>query len=100
MFLQERVARSRITGTYFHLRSAAMTGKFAIVTGASTGIGLELARCGAKDGYDLLIAADEAAIEDAPSLLRQEQGAANILAIEADLATTEGLDKLVAAAAG
>jgi uncharacterized protein len=77
-----------------------MTGKFAIVTGASTGIGLELARCCAKDGYDLLIAADEAAIEDAPSLLRQEQGAANILAIKADLATTEGVDKLVAAAAG
>jgi uncharacterized protein len=90
----------RITGTYFHLRSAAMTGKFAIVTGASTGIGLELARCCAKDGYDLLIAADEAAIEDAASLLRQEQGAANILAIKADLATTEGVDKLVAAAAG
>jgi uncharacterized protein len=77
-----------------------MTGKFAIVTGASTGIGLELARCCAKDGYDLLIAADEAAIEDAASLLRQEQGAANILAIKADLATTEGVDKLVAAAAG
>jgi uncharacterized protein len=77
-----------------------MTGKFAIVTGASTGIGLELARCCAKDGYDLLIAADEAAIEDAASLLRQEQGAANFQAIKADLATTEGVDKLVATAAG
>ena len=39
---------------------------FAIVTGASTGIGLELARCCAKDGYDLLIAA-ESAIESAAS---------------------------------
>jgi short-subunit dehydrogenase len=77
-----------------------MTGKFAIVTGASTGIGLELARCCAKDGYDLLFAADEAAIEDAASLLRREQGAANIQALQADLATTEGVDKLVAAAAG
>ena len=76
-----------------------MTGKFAIVTGASTGIGLELARCCAKDGYDLLIAADEAAIEDAASVLRQEPGAANIQALKADLATTEGVDKLVAAAA-
>jgi len=81
------------------LWSAAMTGKFAIVTGASTGIGLELARCCAKDGYDLLIAADEAAIEDAASLLRQVRGAANIQALEADLATMEGVDKLVAAAA-
>jgi uncharacterized protein len=77
-----------------------MTGKFAIVTGASTGIGLELARCCAKDGYDLLIAADEAAIEDAAGLLRKEQGAANIQALKADLATTEGVDQLVAAAAG
>jgi uncharacterized protein len=77
-----------------------MTGKFAIVTGASTGIGLELARCCAKDGYDLLIAADEVAVEDAASVLRQEPGAANIQALKADLATTEGVDKLVAAAAG
>jgi uncharacterized protein len=77
-----------------------MTGKFAIVTEASTGIGLELARCCAKDGYDLLIAADEVAVEDAASVLRQEPGAANIQALKADLATTEGVDKLVAAAAG
>ena len=34
-------------------------GKFSIVTGASGGIGLELAKCCAQDGYDLLIAADE-----------------------------------------
>jgi NAD(P)-dependent dehydrogenase (short-subunit alcohol dehydrogenase family) len=33
--------------------------KFAIVTGASTGIGLELAHLAAQDGYDLLVAADE-----------------------------------------
>jgi len=32
--------------------------KFAIVTGASTGIGYELAKCCARDGFDLLIAAD------------------------------------------
>lgn len=43
-----------------------MTRTFAIVTGASTGIGLELARCCAKDGYDLLIAA-KSAIESAAS---------------------------------
>lgn len=29
--------------------------KFAIVTGASTGIGLGLARLAAQDGYDLLV---------------------------------------------
>lgn len=77
-----------------------MAGKFAIVTGASTGIGLELARCCAKDGYDLLIAADESAIEGAANELRQEKDAGNIQAVNADLATTEGVDRLVAAAEG
>ena len=37
--------------------------QFAIVTGASTGIGLELAKCCAREGFDLLIAADEPEIE-------------------------------------
>ena len=39
--------------------------QFAIVTGASTGIGLELAKCCAQNNFDLLIAADEPQIEDA-----------------------------------
>lgn len=77
-----------------------MTGKFAIVTGASTGIGLELARCCARDGYDLLIAANEAAIEDAASFLRQEKGVGNVQALNADLATIAGVDKMVAATEG
>ena len=70
--------------------------KFAIVTGASTGIGLELARCCARDGYDLLIAADESRIEDAAKELRAL--GVGVDSIEADLATAEGVDKLVAAA--
>ena len=41
------------------------TRPLAIVTGASTGIGFELAKRCAKEGYDLLIAADEPAIEQA-----------------------------------
>ena len=35
-----------------------MNKRFAIVTGASSGIGYELAMLCAKDGFDLLIAAD------------------------------------------
>lgn len=77
-----------------------MAKKFAIVTGASTGIGLELARCCAKDGYDLLVAANEPAIEDAARAIRQENGAANVEALDADLATIEGVDKLIVACAG
>jgi short-subunit dehydrogenase len=44
--------------------------KFAIVTGASTGIGLELVKCCAPDGYDLLIVADEPRIADAADQIR------------------------------
>jgi short-subunit dehydrogenase len=42
----------------------------AVVTGASTGIGYELAKCCAEHGYDLLIAADEALIHEAADELR------------------------------
>ena len=61
---------------------------FAIVTGASTGIGLELAKRCANEGYDLLIAADESEIEQAAASLRV--GGAVVEAVQADLATTEG----------
>jgi len=72
--------------------------KFAIVTGASTGIGLELARCCAQDGFDLLIAADEPEIEQAAASLRGNGG--SVEAVQADLATLEGVDRLYAAAKG
>src|SRR3954471_4129855 len=74
------------------------TRHFAIVTGASTGIGLELAKCCARNGFDLLIAADEPEIQAAAAEIRKL--GANVNAVEADLATTEGVDKLVMAAKG
>jgi short-subunit dehydrogenase len=66
----------------------------AIVTGASTGIGYELARCCAENGFDLLIAADEPAINDAAQAFRAL--GVSVDAVEADLATIEGVDKLYA----
>ena len=71
---------------------------FAIVTGASTGIGLELARRCAEEGFDLLIAADEPLIEQAASEIRAS--GVSVEAVQADLATQEGVDKLYAAAKG
>ena len=72
--------------------------QFAIVTGASTGIGLELAKCCARENFDLLIAADEPEIENAAAKIR-ELGT-QVDTVQADLSTTEGVDRLYAAANG
>jgi short-subunit dehydrogenase len=72
--------------------------QFAIVTGASTGIGLELAKMCARNGFDLLIAADEPEIFDAADMLRQL--GATVQAVETDLSTEAGVDELVGAAHG
>jgi short-subunit dehydrogenase len=70
----------------------------AIVTGASSGIGYELAHCCATQGFDLLIAADEPAIHSAAEDLRPF--GVEVTAVETDLATTEGVGRLQAAAEG
>jgi short-subunit dehydrogenase len=70
----------------------------AVVTGASTGIGLELARCCAQNGYDLLIAADEPQIEAAAQQLRV--ASTSVEAVQADLASPQGVDQLYAAIKG
>src|SRR4029079_1626917 len=64
----------------------------AVVTGASTGIGFELARCCLSNGYDLVIAADEPEIHTAAASLRESGG--HVEALEADLATRSGVDSL------
>lgn len=75
---------------------AIETGKgFAVVTGASTGIGYELAKCAAQQGYDLIIAADEPRIAEAAETLKQ--AGVSVEAIEADLSTEEGVDRLLEA---
>jgi uncharacterized protein len=69
----------------------------AVVTGASSGIGLELARECAKNGFDLVIAADRS-LEAATAELRGL--GAIVEAIEADLATSQGVEKLCASLQG
>ena len=65
--------------------------QFAVVTGASSGIGFELARCCAENGFDLLIAADTP-LDQAVAALSAT--GARVEAVQVDLATVDGVDKL------
>jgi short-subunit dehydrogenase len=67
----------------------------AVVTGASSGIGLELAKQCVDNGFDLVVASDDGKIDAAAGFFRK-RGAA-VVALDADLSTSEGVDKLVAA---
>lgn len=70
----------------------------AVITGASSGIGYELAKLAAEDGYDLVIAADEPSIVEAQAGL--EQYGARVEALQVDLSTIEGVDELLALIGG
>jgi short-subunit dehydrogenase len=70
----------------------------AVITGASTGIGRELARVCAQNGFDLVIAADEALIHDAAAMCTDL--GATVTPVEADLATIDGVEQLYAAVGG
>ena len=64
----------------------------ALVTGASSGIGFELARLFAGDGYDLVVAADEDGIEACADKLRG--AGVEVRAVRVDLRKPEDVDRL------
>lgn len=66
--------------------------QLALVTGASSGIGLELAKQFAQHGYDLVVAAEEDAIRDVPDKLSRWDSA--VQPIQVDLRTPEGVEHL------
>jgi uncharacterized protein len=70
------------------------TRPLAVVTGASKGIGRELAKQFATHDFDLVIAADGPGIADAAAEL--ERLGATVEAVQADLATDAGVDELYA----
>ena len=80
------------------MSSNEMNRPLAMVTGASTGIGYELAICCAKEGFDLLVVADEPEINQAAAQFRNY--GVEVDAVEADLATLEGVDTFYEAARG
>jgi short-subunit dehydrogenase len=66
----------------------------AVVTGASSGIGLALAKQCAANGFDLVIAADRP-LEEACHLVRAE--GAQVESVQTDLSTLPGVEKLLQA---
>ena len=67
----------------------------AVVTGASSGIGLELAKQFATNGFDLIVNAEDAALTTAAEDLRGAD--ADVRAVRADLTTYAGVEELYAA---
>jgi short-subunit dehydrogenase len=69
------------------------TRPLAVVTGASSGIGLELARQFAKNGYDLMIAAEDPGIATTARVLMSEYDS-DVRPVRVDLATYDGVEEL------
>src|SRR4051795_4374030 len=68
----------------------------ALVTGASSGIGLELARQFGQNGFDLVIAAEDAGLSSAAAELRST--GADVQTVQVDLRTPDGVRQLYATA--
>lgn len=64
----------------------------ALITGASRGIGLELAKRFAERDYDLLLNAEDAGIDAAAAELRS--AGAEVQTVRADLSTPDGVERL------
>jgi short-subunit dehydrogenase len=73
---------------------ATQSRPLAVVTGASSGIGFELARACVAAGFNLVVAADEEAIHTSADSLRATGGLVD--ALKVDLSTPEGVDALYA----
>ena len=71
------------------------TKPLAVITGGSGGIGLELAKVFASEGYDLVIAADSAAkLKEAVQQIEPSNEKARIETVVVDLSKPSGPQKL------
>jgi len=75
--------------------ATSSTNQFAVITGASSGIGYELAKQFAQNGFDVLIASAGEGIRSAARDL--EALGVKVQAVQADLATHEGVHELQSA---
>ncbi|MBO0863850.1 MAG: SDR family NAD(P)-dependent oxidoreductase [Mycobacterium sp.] len=64
----------------------------ALITGASSGIGLELAKLFAEDRYDLVVAADDAGVQEVATALSGR--GIDVRPVQVDLRSAEGVENL------
>jgi len=67
-------------------------GQFAVVTGASSGIGLELAKVFAKHGFDVLMTAEDSGLDNAAQQVRALDVSATT--VQTDLTKPDGVERL------
>ncbi|HEY9825043.1 MAG TPA: SDR family NAD(P)-dependent oxidoreductase [Stenomitos sp.] len=72
--------------------NSSLTRPLAVVTGASSGIGYELAKQFAQNGFDLVVTSTNSSINDAAQTFNGM--GANVETVQADLATYDGVETL------
>lgn len=79
-----------------HFKNKTMENKFtALITGASSGIGFELARCFARDGHNLIMVAHfRGKLQDAADKILQEFPGVHVETMALDLSKDHAPDKL------
>ncbi len=89
---------TKITKKRFEKNLLPKTKPLALITGASSGIGFELAKVFADNNFDLIIVAEDSAINEAGQAIRNL--GKEVTTLQINLASFEGVEELCAAIKG